>query len=40
MEDPILSHTLVKLFDAEDNMNEKVRTFDLPLEINIVTSRK
>ena len=31
-------HTLIKLVDAEDVINEKIRTLDLPLETYKVTS--
>ena len=39
MEPSFPFHTLVKLVDAEDLMNEKIRTSDLQLEINNVTSK-
>ena len=39
MENCVSIHDLVKLVDAEDLTNEKIRTFDLPLENNIVTSK-
>ena len=32
-------HTLVKLVASEGNTNEQVRTIDLPLEIDNVTSK-
>ena len=35
---PLISfHTLVKLVDAEDIANDKVRTHDLALEVNNIT---
>ena len=39
LEPSILFHTLVKLVDAEDITNEKIRTLDLPLEVNSLTSK-
>ena len=39
MEPSIPFHTLVKLIDAEVIMNEKNRTFDLPLETNTLRSK-
>ena len=38
IEPSVLFHTLVELVDAEDNTNEKNRSLDVPLEINVVTS--
>ena len=35
----VLIHTFVKLDDAEDVTNEKIRNVDLPQEINVVTSK-
>ena len=32
-------HTLVKLVDAEDNANDKIRTHDLALEVNNITKQ-
>ena len=32
-------HTLVKLVDAEDNANDKIRTHDLALEIKNITKQ-
>ena len=39
LEPSIPFHTLVKLVDAEDITNEKIRTLDLPLEVNSLTSK-
>ena len=35
----ILFHTLVKLVYAEDKANDKIRTYDLTLEIFIITNK-
>ena len=37
LEPSILFHTLVKLVDAEDIANDKIRTHDLALEVNNIT---
>ena len=37
LEPSIPIHTLVKLFDAGDIANDKIRTHDLALEVNIIT---
>ena len=37
LEPSIPFHTLVKLVDAEDIANDKIRTHDLPLEVNNIT---
>ena len=39
MEPSIPFHTLVKVVVAKDITNEKIRTLDLTLEFNIVTSK-
>ena len=39
LEPSILFHTLVKLVDAEDIANDKIRTHDLALEINNITKQ-
>ena len=39
MEPSIPFHTLIKLVDSEDITKEKNRPFELPLEINIATSK-
>ena len=39
LEPSIPFHTLVKLVDAEDNANEKIRTHDLALEVNNITKQ-
>ena len=39
LEPSIPFHTLVKLVDAEDFANDKIRTQDLALEINIITKQ-
>ena len=39
MEPSIPFHTLVKLVDAEDIANDKIRTHDLALEINKITKQ-
>ena len=36
---PIPFHTLVKLVDAEDIANDKIRTHDLALEVNNITKQ-
>ena len=39
LEPSIPFHTLVKLVDAEDIANDKIRTYDLALEINKITKQ-
>ena len=39
LEPPIPFHTLVKLVDAEDTANDKIRTHDLTLEVNNFTKQ-
>ena len=39
LEPSIPFHTLVKLVDAEDIANDKIRTHDLALEVNIITNQ-
>ena len=39
LEPSIPFHTLVKLVDAEDITNDKVRTHDLTLEVNSITNQ-
>ena len=39
LEHSIPFHTLVKLVDAEDIANDKIRTHDLTLEVNSITSQ-
>ena len=39
LEPSIPFHTLVKLVDAEDIANDKIRTHDLTLEVNIITKQ-
>ena len=39
LEPSIPFHTLVKLVDAEDIANDKIRTHDLALEINNITKQ-
>ena len=39
LEPAIPFHTLVKLVDAEDIANDKIRTHDLALEINNITNK-
>ena len=39
LEPSIPFHTLVKLVDAEDTANDKIRTHDLTLEVNIITKQ-
>ena len=39
LEPSIPFHTLVKLVDAEDIANDKVRTHDLTLEFNSITNQ-
>ena len=39
LEPSIPFHTLVKLVDAEDNANDKIRTHDLALENNNITKQ-
>ena len=39
LEPSIPFHTLVKLVDAEDIANDKIRTNDLPLEVNNITKQ-
>ena len=39
LEPSILFHTLVKLVDAEDIANDKIRTHDLALEVNNITKQ-
>ena len=39
LEPPLPSHTLVKLVDAEDIANDKIRTQDLTLEVNCITNQ-
>ena len=39
LEPSIPFHTLVKLIDAEDIANEKIRTHDLALELNNFTNQ-
>ena len=38
-EPSILFHTLVKLVDAADIANDKIRTHDLALELNNITNQ-
>ena len=40
METSIPFHTLIKVAEAEENTNEKVLTFDLPLEVITVTTKQ
>ena len=39
LEPSIPFHTLVKLVDAEDIANDKIRTYDLALEVNNITKQ-
>ena len=39
LEPSIPFHTLVKLDDAEDIANDKIRTLDLALEVNNITNQ-
>ena len=39
LEPSILFHTLVKLVDAEDIANDKIRTHNLALEVNNITKQ-
>ena len=39
LEPSIPFHTLVKLVDAEDIANDKIRTHDLTLEVNNITKQ-
>ena len=39
LEPSIPLHTLVKLVDAEDIANDKIRTHDLTLEVNNITKQ-
>ena len=39
LEPSIPFHTLVKLVDAEDIANDKIRTHDLTLEVNVITKQ-
>ena len=39
LEPSIPFHTLVKLVDAEDIRNDKIRTHDLALELNNITNK-
>ena len=39
LEPSILFHTLVKLVDAEDIANDKIRTHYLALEVNNITKK-